>query len=90
MTQSSPCVYLEVYYKYGEWNVRQGISEYIDDAMDELEREMEKDGMLKEWESMAEEEQEDLALEKCQNNVDKQRGWGTVLRVPGTLVARAK
>ena len=88
-TQSGPCVYLEVYYKQGEWNVSQGRSAYINDAMDQLEREMEKDGMLQDWEDMSEEDQEDLALERSQANVDEQRGWGAVLRVPGVLVARA-
>jgi len=88
-TKSGRCVYLEVYYKHGEWNVRQRGSRYIDEALDELEREMEKDGMLEEWEDMSEEDQQDLALQKCQENVDNQRGWGTVLMVPGRLVARA-
>jgi len=55
--------------------------------MNELEHEMEKDGMLEEWEDMSDEEKEDLALEKSQGNVDAQRGWGAVLKVPGVLVA---
>jgi hypothetical protein len=88
-SQSNSCVYLEVYYKHGEWCVSQGWSSYIDEALEELEREMEKDGSLEEWEDMSEEEQEDLALERCQEKVDNQRGWGAVMRVPGKLVAKA-
>ena len=88
-TESDSCVYLEVYYKHGEWNVSQGSSRYIDEALDELEHEMEKDGMLQEWQDMSEEDQEDLALERCQENVDNQRGWGAVLMVPGFLIAQA-
>ncbi len=88
-TESDSCVYLEVYYKHGEWNVSQGWSTYIDKALDQLEHQMEKDGMLQEWEDMSEEDQEDLALERCQENVDNQRGWGAVLMVPGSLVAQA-
>lgn len=87
--QSDSCVYLEVYYKHGEWNVTQGWSRYIDEALDELEHEMEKDGRLEEWNDMSEEDQEDLALERCQENVNNQRGWGAVLMVPGSLVAQA-
>jgi hypothetical protein len=83
------CVYLEVYYKHGEYNIAQWRSNCIAEAMDELEREMEKDGMLDEWEDMSEEEREDEALERCQKNVDEQRGWGAVLKVPGVLVAQA-
>ena len=67
----------------------QGWSRYIDEASEELEREMKKDGMLQEWEDMSEEDQEDLALERCQENVNNQRGWGAVLMVPGRLVAQA-
>lgn len=88
-TKSNSCVYLEIYYKHGEWSVSQGWSRYIDEALDELEREMEKDGMLQEWEDMSAEDQEDLALERCQENVSNQRGWGAVLMVPGSLVAQA-
>jgi hypothetical protein len=87
--QRGPCVYLEVYYKHGEWSVSRGMSKYIRDGMDELEGEMEKDGMLEEWEDMSQQEKEDLALKRCQDNVDEQQGWGAVLRVPGILVARA-
>jgi hypothetical protein len=85
-TESGDCVYLEMYYKYGEWSVCQGLSEYIIEAMEELEREFEGDDMLDEWEDMSEEDQEDLALERCQENVEAQRGWGAVWRVPGVLV----
>lgn len=88
-TTPGPCVYLEVYYKYGEWSVVQGMSDYVDEAMDEIEHEMEKDGMLEEWENMSEENQEDLAFERSQENVKEQRGWGAVMRVPGILVAQA-
>ena len=88
-SDTDSCVYLEVYYKHGEWSLGRGGSRYITEALDELEREMEKDGMLEEWEEMSEEEQEELALERCQENVDNQRGWGAVLMVPGRLVAQA-
>jgi hypothetical protein len=88
-SESDSSVYLEVYYKYGEWNVSEGWSRYIDEALVELEHEMEKDGMLHEWENMSEEDQEDLALERCRENVNNQRGWGAVLMVPGSLVAQA-
>lgn len=87
--ESNTCVYLEMYYKHGEWNVSEGWSQYIDEALDQLEREMEKDGMLEDWQDMSEEDQEDLALKRCQENVDNQRGWGAVLMVPGRLVAQA-
>lgn len=85
-TESNSCVYLEVYYKHGEWSVSEGWSTYIDEALVELERKMNKD----EWENMSEEDREDLALEKCQKDVKDQRGWGAVLKVPGRLVAQAQ
>jgi hypothetical protein len=85
-----PCVYLEVSYKHGEWKVKEWISDYISNAMDEIEREKERGGNLDEWESMSDEEREDLALKRCQENVDNQLGWGAVLRVPGTLVDSAE
>lgn len=88
-TQSCPCVYLEVYYKYGEYNIAVGWSSYLNDAMAKLEYEMEKDGNLAEWEDMSDDEQEDLALERCREDVEAQRGWGAVLVVPGWLVAKA-
>jgi len=37
---TKPTVYLEMYYKHGEWELNQGYSSYIDEAMDTLEREM--------------------------------------------------
>jgi hypothetical protein len=70
--------------------VKEWISDYISEAMDEIEHEKEKGGNLGEWDSMSEEEKEDLALERCQENVANQLGWGAVLRVPGTLVDSAK
>jgi hypothetical protein len=85
-SEFGPCVYLEVYYKHGEWRVSEGMSKYVVEAMGEIEQEMDKNGMLDEWEDMSEEDQEDLALERCKNNLDAQRGWGAVLRVPGSLV----
>ena len=88
-THFGPCVYLEVYYKHGEWSVTQGTSRYIKEAMNELEDEMEKDGMLEEWDKMSQQKVEHLALERCQQNVDDQKGWGAVMRVPGILVAQA-
>ncbi len=88
-SECDTCVYLEMYYKHGEWNVSQGWSQYIDEALEELEREMEKDGSLKEWEDMSEEDQEDLALERSREKVDNQRGWGAVLMIPGEIVAQA-
>lgn len=88
-TECDDCVYLEMYYKHGEWNVSQGWSRYIDEALEELEREMEKDGALKDWEDMSEEDQEDLALERSQKNVEDQLGWGAVLMIPGRIVAQA-
>jgi len=68
--------------------VSQGWSETIDDALEELEGEMEKAGELKEWENMSEEDQEELSLERCQENVLNQRGMGAVLIVPGRIVAQ--
>jgi hypothetical protein len=84
-----PSVYLEVNYKHGEWNVREGFSKYVLDAMDELEREMEEDKGTEAWKKLPEEHRKDLALERSQQNVSEQQGWGAVLRVPGRLLGRA-
>jgi hypothetical protein len=84
-TGSGPSVFLEMYYKYGEWDVSTWGSEYFDDAMDEIEQEMGEE----EWEDMSELHKEDMALERCQENVNNQQGWGAVLKIPGRLVGKA-
>ncbi|KIM81443.1 hypothetical protein PILCRDRAFT_8795, partial [Piloderma croceum F 1598] len=43
MDLDEPTVYLEMYYKHGEWALREGYSNLIEKAMDELEREMGED-----------------------------------------------
>lgn len=88
-TLNGPSVYLEVNYKHGEWDVKEGISECVSDAMDELEREMEEEGSLEAWEKLSKDRKRDLAMERSKQNVSEQQGWGAVLRVPGRLVGRA-
>jgi hypothetical protein len=69
--------------------VKEGFSECISDAMDELKCEMETDGHIETWKKLSEEHRRDLALERSQQNVSEQQGWGAVLRVPGRLVGKA-
>jgi hypothetical protein len=76
-------VYLEVYYKHGEWALKDGYSELIDDAMEKVERKMGED----EWNDLSPEEQMEAALEQSEDDVEKQRGWGVVADIPGTIYA---
>jgi len=78
-----PTVYLEMYYKHGEWELNQGYSSYIDEAMDTLEREMGED----KWNELSAKEQMDAALEQSEEDVREQRGWGVVTTIPGTIYA---
>jgi hypothetical protein len=78
-----PTVYLEMYYKHGEWALREGHSNLIDDVMEDLEREMGED----EWDELSPEEQMEAALEQSEDNVREQRGWGVVRTIPGTIFA---
>jgi hypothetical protein len=78
-----PTVYLEMYYKHGEWSLKEGYSNLIDNAMDKLEREMGED----EWNELSEDEQMDAALEQSEEDVLEQRGWGVVTTIAGTIYA---
>jgi hypothetical protein len=78
-----PTVYLEMYYKHGEWSLKEGYSNLIEEAMDKLEREMGED----EWNELSSEEQMDAALEQSEEDVREQRGWGVVTTIAGTIYA---
>jgi hypothetical protein len=77
-----PTVYLEMYYKHGEWALREGYSSLIEEAMEGLEREMGEDT----WNELSLKEQMDAALEQSED-VQEQRGWGVVTTIPGTIYA---
>jgi len=79
-----PAVYLEVYYKYGEWDLREGTSEYIDQAMGRLEQKMGEE----EWNALSAEVQKEAAIKLSILDVENQRGWGVVKEIAGTLVAK--
>jgi hypothetical protein len=72
-----------MYYKHGEWELKEGYSNLIDEAMEDLEREMGED----EWNEWSPKEQMDAALERNEENVREQRGWGVVTTIPGTIFA---
>ena len=78
-----PTVYLEMYYKHGEWELKEGYSRLLEDAMDYLERKWGED----EWNELSEDEQEEAALERSKEDVDNQRGWGVVETFPGKIYA---
>ena len=78
-----PTVYLEMYYKRGEWKLTEGYSTLLDDAMEYLEREMGEE----EWNELDEDEQMEVALEQSSEDVDRQRGWGVVETFPGEIYA---
>jgi len=78
-----PTVYLEMYYKHGEWALKEGYSSLLDNAMEYLERQWGEE----EWNELSEEEQMEAALERSEDDVDKQRGWGVVETFPGTIYA---
>lgn len=80
-----PTVFLEMYYKHGEWNLSQNGSRYIDDAMMDLERELRG-----EWDDLSPKEQFDEAMERSVQNVEYQRGWGVVTRIAGTILAEGE
>jgi hypothetical protein len=78
-------VYLEMYYKHGEWQLEQGYSSLLDDAMEDAEREMGSD----EWDELDEDEQMEAALERSGQDVAEQKGWGVVETFPGRIYAMA-
>jgi hypothetical protein len=78
-----PTVYLEMYYKHGEWALREGYSSIIEEAMEGLEREMGEDA----WNEISSKEQMDAALEQSEEDVREQRGWGVVTTIAGTIYA---
>lgn len=75
-------MYLEVYYKHGEWNLNEGHSSFLDDAMERLESEMGE-----EWDELDEDDKMEAALELSSQDVDEQRGWGVVETFPGRIYA---
>jgi hypothetical protein len=79
----NPTVYLEMYYKHGEWALREGYSSLIEEAMEDLERKMGEDA----WNELSPEEQMDTALEQSEENVREHRGWGVVTTISGTIYA---
>ncbi|KIM81445.1 hypothetical protein PILCRDRAFT_8798 [Piloderma croceum F 1598] len=74
-----PTVYLEMYYKHGEWALREGYSSFIKEAMEDLERKMGEDA----WNELSREEQMDAVLEQSEEDVQEQRGWGVVTTISG-------
>ena len=78
-----PTVYLEMYYKHGEWGLKEGYSAHLEDAMLYLEKQMGDD----EWNELDEDEQMDAALKRSSDDVDQQRGWGVVETFPGRIYA---
>lgn len=83
MDLDEPTVYLEVYYKQGEWALREGYSHLIEEAMEDLAWKMDAD----EWNELSAEEQMDFALEQNEEDVREQNGWGVVARIAGTIYA---
>ena len=63
-------VYLEMYYKHGQWQLKQGYSSLLDDAMERVEREMGSD----EWYALDQDEQMEAALEQSSQDAEDQRG----------------
>ena len=84
-TKNSPTVYLEMYYKHGEWALQEGYSSYLDDAMRRVEREMGEE----EWDELDEDEKMEAALERSGQDVEEQEGWGIVETFPGRIYAMA-
>lgn len=78
-----PTVYLEMYYKHGEWALREGYSSHVEETMEDLERKMGEGA----WNKLSPEEQMDAALEQSKEDVREQRGWGVVTTIPGTIYA---
>ena len=78
-------VYLEMYYKHGEWDLKQDFSTLLDDAMERVERDMGSE----EWDALDEDEQTEAALERSSQDVDEQRGWGVVESFAGEVYAMA-
>jgi len=74
-----------MYYKHGEWELREGHSFLLDDAMERVEREMDEE----EWDELDEDEQMEAALERSSQDVDEQQGWGVVETFPGRIYAIA-
>jgi hypothetical protein len=72
-----------MYYKHGEWALKEGYSSLLDNAMEYLERQWGEE----EWNELSEEEQMEAALERSEDDVDKQRGWGVVETFPGSIYA---
>ena len=63
-------VYLEMYYKHGEWQLKEGYSSLLDDAMERVERDMGSD----EWDELDEDEKMEAALERSSQDVEDQEG----------------
>jgi hypothetical protein len=78
-------VYLEMYYKHGEWQLKEGYSSLLDDAMERVERDMGPD----DWDELDEDEKMEAALERSSQDVEDQRGWGVVETFPGRIYAMA-
>lgn len=83
---SGEYVYLEQYYKHGEWAISTYGSDYLDQAMQEKMQELGE----KEWNQLSDDEKMDAALERSEADVSDQRGWGVTQAVPGILVAQAR
>lgn len=79
-----PTVYLELYYKGGEWKLRDGRSVYMEEAMDDLESKMGSD----KWNKLCKAVQIEVALEQSKEDVREQRGWGVVELILGTIYAK--
>jgi hypothetical protein len=65
MDLDKPTVYLEVYYKHGEWALREGYSHLIEEAMEDLAWKMGAD----EWNELSAKEQMSAALEQNEEDV---------------------
>ena len=75
-----------MYYKHGQWQLKQGYSSLLDDAMERVEREMGSD----EWYALDQDEQMEAALEQSSQYVEDQEGWGVVETFPGRIYAIAE
>ncbi|KAF9035089.1 hypothetical protein BDZ89DRAFT_1062347 [Hymenopellis radicata] len=73
-------VYLEMYYKHGEWSLAEGSSQFLDEIMGEMDEEDYED----------EEQMEEEALEQSQARIRNQRGWGVQDWWYGTIIGEAE
>ncbi|KAL8278863.1 hypothetical protein RQP46_008734 [Phenoliferia psychrophenolica] len=80
---SQHTVYLEMYYKHGEYSLSEGYNDCLETALKALQAEwQEKD----EWEEWDEEDKWELAMAQSKQDVAEQKGWGVVRAWEGRLL----